>query len=81
MSGCRSLAKNLGVSYHHTVTKVRIPKDVMEYFRKTGAIGGKTRAAKYSRKQLSEWGKLGGRPKGSTPVADEKKKQTKKGGK
>jgi len=58
------------------VKKIRIPEDVMEYFKKTGAIGGKTRAAKYSRKQLSEWGKLGGRPKGS-----KKQQQTKKGGK
>jgi hypothetical protein len=37
----------------------------MEYFRKTGSIGGKTRAAKYTKEQLSEMGKLGGRPKGS----------------
>ena len=57
------------------VTKTRIPDDVMEYFRKTGAMGGKTRAKKYSKKQLSEWAKLGGRPKGSG------KKQAKKGGK
>ena len=35
----------------------------MEYFRKVGAEGGKTRAKKYSKKKLSEWGKLGGRPK------------------
>ena len=37
----------------------------MAYFRKTGAIGGKKRAAMYSKAQLREWGKLGGRPKGS----------------
>jgi hypothetical protein len=35
----------------------------MEYFRKTGAMGGKTRAKKHSSEQLSEWGKMGGRPK------------------
>ena len=57
------------------MAKLRIPEDVMEYFRKTGALGGKTRAKKYSRKKLSEWGKLGGRPKGSG------KRSTKKGGK
>jgi len=28
-----------------------------------GARGGKTTAKKYSRKQLSKWGKLGGRPR------------------
>jgi hypothetical protein len=55
--------------------KLRIPDEVMEYFRKTGAMGGKTRAAKHSKKQLSEWGRMGGRPKGSG------KNQTKKGGK
>ena len=47
------------------VKKVRIPEDVMEYFRRTGAQGGKTRARRYSKEQLREWGKLGGRPKGS----------------
>jgi hypothetical protein len=57
------------------VSKLRIPEDVMEYFRKTGAMGGKTRAKKHSQEQLSEWGKLGGRPIGGG------KKQTKKGGK
>lgn len=47
----------------------------MEYFRKTGSIGGRLRAKKHTKEQLSEWGKLGGRPKGSG------KKRTKKGGK
>ena len=47
----------------------------MEYFRKVGAMGGKTRAKKYTKEQLSEMGKKGGRPKGSG------KTQTKKGGK
>jgi|GEM_PF-2199365 len=37
----------------------------MEYFRKTGSMGGNARARKHSKKQLSEWGKMGGRPKGS----------------
>ncbi len=53
--------------------KLSIPEDVMEYFRKAGAMGGKTRAAKHSKKQLSEWGKLGGRPKGSGKKTAEKK--------
>lgn len=37
----------------------------MKYFQKTGAEGGKARAAKYSKEQLAEWGRKGGRPKGS----------------
>jgi hypothetical protein len=56
--------------------KPDIPEDVLEYFRKTGAAGGKSRAEKHSKKQLSEWAKLGGRPKGSG-----KKKATRKGAK
>jgi hypothetical protein len=47
----------------------------MEYFRKTGAMGGKARAERHSKEQLSKWAKLGGRPKGSG------KKRAKKGGK
>ena len=42
-----------------------MPDEVMEYFRKTGAMGGKSRAKKHSKEQLSKWAKLGGRPKGS----------------
>jgi hypothetical protein len=57
------------------VSKLRIPKDVMEYFRKTGSMGGKARAQRHSKEQLSKWAKLGGRPKGGG------KKQSKKGGK
>jgi hypothetical protein len=53
----------------------RIPKDVLKYFQKTGAEGGRARARKHSKEQLSEWGKMGGRPKGSG------KKQAGKGGK
>ena len=44
--------------------KLRIPDDVMEYFRKTGALGGKARAKKHTREQLSKWASLGGWPKG-----------------
>ena len=56
------------------MSKLRIPEDVMAYFRKTGSMGGKARAKRYSKKQLSEWGKMGGRPRGSG------KRQAKKGG-
>ena len=55
--------------------KPDIPDGVLDYFRKTGSVGGKTRAQKYTKEQLSEMGKKGGRPKGS----GKKKKQTKKG--
>lgn len=47
------------------MAKLRIPEDVMEYFRKTGSIGGKARAKKYTKEQLSEMGKKGGRPRGT----------------
>jgi hypothetical protein len=53
--------------------KTALPEDVLNYFRTEGSKGGKKRAKKHSKKQLSEWGKLGGRPKGSG------KKRTKKG--
>ena len=55
--------------------KPPIPEKVIEFFRKTGAQGGKARAEKHSKKQLSEWARKGGRPKGSG------KKQVKKGAK
>ncbi len=53
--------------------KLTIPDEVMDYFRKTGSMGGKARAAKHTAEQLSEWGRKGGRPKGSS------KKQPMKG--
>lgn len=62
------------------VAKIRIPEDVMKYFQATGAMGGKARAANHSKEQLSEWGKRGGRPKGSTKKQTKETKQTKKGG-
>jgi len=57
----------------------KMPKDVIEFFRATGKQGGETRAAKYTKEQLSAWGKMGGRPKGSGKK--KKKKKKKKGGK
>jgi hypothetical protein len=47
------------------VKKLRIPEEVMAYFRLVGAQGGKARAKRHTKKELSAWGKLGGRPKGS----------------
>jgi general stress protein YciG len=57
----------------------KLPKDVLKFFQQTGSEGGKARAKNHSKEQLSEWGKKGGRPKGS----GKKKtgKQAKKGGK
>jgi hypothetical protein len=56
------------------VAQIQIPKDVLEFFRRTGAKGGKARARNHTPEELSAWGKLGGRPKGS-------KNKPKKGGK
>jgi hypothetical protein len=56
------------------VKRLHIPEDVMAYFRKTGSMGGRARAKRYSKDQLKAWAKLGGRPKGSG-------KKQKKGGK
>lgn len=56
-----------------------LPENILAFFRKTGAMGGKSRADKHTKEQLSAWGKLGGRPKGSGKKKD--KKPAKKGGK
>lgn len=40
----------------------KIPDEVRAYLAKIASKGGKTRAAKYSSEQLSEWAKKGGRP-------------------
>ena len=45
--------------------KPRLPEAVQEFFKATGSQGGKARAERHSKEQLSEWGKKGGRPKGS----------------
>jgi hypothetical protein len=37
----------------------------MEYFRKTGAMGGRARAKNHTPEELSAWAKKGGRPRGS----------------
>ena len=58
-----------------TSKSLSIPDSAMRYFRLTGSIGGKKRAALYSKAQLREWGKLGGRPRKGAG-----KKRAKKGG-
>ena len=42
-----------------------MPPAVLEFFKATGSEGGKARAERHSAQQLSEWGRKGGRPKGS----------------
>jgi hypothetical protein len=55
------------------VKKIQMPKRVLEFFRETGAQGGKARVERHTKEELSTWGKMGGRPKGSG-----KKQRTKK---
>jgi hypothetical protein len=45
--------------------KVTLPPEVLKFFQKTGSEGGKARAEKHTAQELSAWGKMGGRPKGS----------------
>jgi hypothetical protein len=45
------------------MAKKKFPADMLKFFQKTGAEGGKKRAEIHSKEQLSKWGKLGGRPK------------------
>ncbi len=45
----------------------------MRYFRAVGAEGGRARAARHTKEELSAGGKMGGRPKGS-------RRKAKKGG-
>jgi hypothetical protein len=52
----------------------KLPRDVLKFFQKAGAEGGKSRAKKHTPEELSQWGKKGGRPKG-------RGKKAKKGGK
>jgi hypothetical protein len=40
-----------------------IPQNIREVLKEMGRYGGRVRAQKYSKEQLSRWGKLGGRPK------------------
>ena len=47
------------------VKRPTLPEDVLEFFRRTGAQGGKERARRHSKEQLREWGMKGGRPWGS----------------
>jgi hypothetical protein len=57
------------------MSAIAIPPAAMKYFKLTGSVGGKKRASLYSKDQIREWGKLGGRPRKDAP------KDSKKGGK
>lgn len=48
-------------------------KEVQQYLAKIGGKGGKSRAAKHDKATLSQWAKLGGRPRKS--AKDKKKTQ------
>jgi hypothetical protein len=54
--------------------KIKMPEEVLNFFRETGAAGGNARAERHTREELAEWGRKGGRPKGAG-------KKAKKGGK
>ena len=56
------------------MSAIAIPPAAMKYFQLTGSIGGKKRAALYTKAQIREWGKLGGRPR------KDDSKDSKKGG-
>jgi hypothetical protein len=45
--------------------KVKMPENILKFFQATGSEGGKARAERHSKEELREWGKKGGRPRGS----------------
>lgn len=47
--------------------KPPIPEEVLEFFRRTGAEGGKERARRHTPEELSAWAKKGGRPRKAGP--------------
>ena len=60
------------------VKKVKLPENVLKFFQATGAEGGKARAERHSKEELREWGKKGGRPRGSGKKQKGKKQKGKK---
>jgi len=54
------------------MTPIAIPESAMKYFQLTGSIGGKKRASLYTKEQIREWGKLGGRPRKDAAKASKK---------
>jgi hypothetical protein len=53
--------------------RVKMPENVLRFFRETGSEGGKARAEKHTKEELREWGKKGGRPRGSVKKQKGKK--------
>ena len=39
--------------------KVKMPDNVLRFFRETGSEGGRARAEKHTKEELREWGKKG----------------------
>jgi len=60
--------------YPPAVTKLKRTRTVDEYVRHVARLGGKARARKYGRRQLREWGKLGGRPRKAKTQTRQKRK-------
>ena len=52
--------------------------EIKKLMQMMGRKGGQTTLARHGKKKMTEWGKLGGRPKGT---GKKKAKATKKGGK
>ena len=52
-----------------TMSAIAIPQAAMKYFQLTGSIGGKKRASLYTKEQIRQWGKLGGRPRKDAKVS------------
>lgn len=49
-----------------TKPAVKTSPEVLKFLREIGAKGGEAKAARHSKQQLREWGKLGGRPRKKT---------------
>jgi hypothetical protein len=54
---------------------IKLPENVLKFFQATGSEGGKARAERHSKEELREWGKKGGRPKGSGKKQQQKGKK------
>ncbi len=65
------LTGKLNVKYNPEMGKKSKPITVAE----AGRRGGTARAKKYSRQQLREWARLGGRPKGLPRKSDKRAKK------
>ncbi|MBI2816332.1 MAG: hypothetical protein HYX72_05300 [Acidobacteria bacterium] len=54
--------------------ELQITPAVRRFYKQLASVGGKARAAKYDHNTLSEWAKLGGRPR--KKAAQVKREQT-----